>query len=172
MEEPSVSSIKKKFLVNKILISFDGIAPVAKLNQQKNRRYKSWFETQVMQSIKNENINKWNSASITPGTAFMDKLHNELMLNFNEKNIIITSSKEKNKAYFLKLMNSKEAIEQTFGKPLNWLELSDNKMSAVTFKSEDLNLYNDNHWERMNQFFVEHLPKFENAFGPFIKNLK
>ena len=85
---------------------------------------------------------------------------------------IITSSKEKNKAYFLKLMNSKEAIEQTFGKPLNWLELSDNKMSAVTFKSEDLNLYNDNHWERMNQFFVEHLPKFENAFGPFIKNLK
>ena len=79
---------------NKILISFDGIAPVAKLNQQKNRRYKSWFETQVMQSIKNENINKWNSASITPGTAFMDKLHNELMLNFNDKNIIITSSKE------------------------------------------------------------------------------
>jgi hypothetical protein len=85
---------------------------------------------------------------------------------------ILTSSKEKNKAYFLKLINCKEAIEQKFGKPLNWLELSDNKMSAVTFKSEDLNLYNDTHWERMNQFFVEHLPKFESAFGPFIKSLK
>ncbi|MHA8109846.1 DUF4268 domain-containing protein [Aquirufa sp. A-Brett2-W8] len=85
---------------------------------------------------------------------------------------IITSSKEKNKAYFKKLMISKEAIEQTFGKPLNWVELPDNKMSAITYNSEDLNLFNDNHWERMNQFFVEYLPKFENAIQPYIKDLK
>lgn len=85
---------------------------------------------------------------------------------------ITTSSKEKNKAYFKKLMNSKGAIEQAFGKPLNWIELPDNKMSAISFKSEDLNLFNDNHWEKMNQFFVEYLPKFENAIQPYIKDLK
>jgi 5'-3' exonuclease len=78
----------------KILISFDGIAPVAKLNQQKNRRYKSWFENQIMQSINNDIKNKWNSASITPGTNFMEKLHNTLYKQFTNENIIISSSKD------------------------------------------------------------------------------
>jgi hypothetical protein len=85
---------------------------------------------------------------------------------------ISTSSKEKNKAYFKKLLKSKETVEKTFGDPLNWVELPDNKMSLVTFKLEDVNLYEENNWERMNQFFIEYLPKFENAFRPFIKNLK
>jgi len=85
---------------------------------------------------------------------------------------ISTSSKEKNKAYFKKLMKNKEAVEQAFGSSLDWEELADNKMSRVKFELQDVNLFNDNQWERMNQFFVEYLPKFENAFRPFIKNLK
>jgi hypothetical protein len=85
---------------------------------------------------------------------------------------ISTSSKDKNKAYFKKLMKSKEAIEQAFGNPLEWEELADNKMSRVKFELQDVNLFNDNHWGSMNQFFPEYLPKFENAFRPFIKNLK
>ena len=32
---------------SKIFIAFDGVAPVAKLNQQRERRYKSWFTTIV-----------------------------------------------------------------------------------------------------------------------------
>lgn len=85
---------------------------------------------------------------------------------------ISSSSKEKNKAYFNKLIKNKEAIEQAFGNPLNWLELPDNKMSLVLFRLQDVNLFNDNDWEQMNQFFINYLPKFENAFKPFIKSLK
>ena len=48
---------------NKIIIAFDGIAPVAKLEQQRNRRYKSWLQ--------NNNIDKWDTCNITPGTRFM-----------------------------------------------------------------------------------------------------
>ena len=36
-----------------MFIAFDGVAPVAKLNQQRERRYKSWFTTIVEQAINN-----------------------------------------------------------------------------------------------------------------------
>jgi uncharacterized protein with ParB-like and HNH nuclease domain len=85
---------------------------------------------------------------------------------------ISTSSKDKNKAYFKKLIKNKEAIEQAFGYPLEWEELADNKMSRVKFELQDVNLFNYNHWEQMNQFFVDYLPKFENAFRSFIKILR
>ena len=85
---------------------------------------------------------------------------------------ISTSSKDKNKSYFIHLMRNKEAIEQAFGHPLEWEELADNKMSRIKFGLHDVNLFNDKHWERMNEFFLVYLPKFETAFRPFIKHLK
>ena len=49
-----------------VYIAFDGVAPVAKLNQQKNRRYKSWF---INNYDSNDN-KKRDSTAITPGTEF------------------------------------------------------------------------------------------------------
>jgi len=78
---------------NKIMIAFDGVAPVAKLNQQRERRYKSWFTSVVEDTITRKNAlldpfardsttsvaasshKPWNTSSITPGTAFMTKLN-------------------------------------------------------------------------------------------------
>jgi hypothetical protein len=85
---------------------------------------------------------------------------------------ISTSSKEKNKVYFKKLFKSKEVIEQSFGNNLVWEELPDNKMSRVKFELHDVNLFNESDWEKMNDFFVLYLPKFESAIQPFIKSLK
>ena len=85
---------------------------------------------------------------------------------------ISTSSKEKNKVYFKKLFKNKEVIEQSFGNPLVWEELPDNKMSRMKFELQDVNLFNETDWQKMNDFFVLYLPKFESAIQPFIKNLK
>ena len=51
-------------------------------------------------------------------------------------------------------------------------ELPDNKMSRIKFELQDVNLFNETDWEKMNDFFVLFLPKFESAIEPFIKNLK
>ena len=90
---------------DKVLIAFDGVAPVAKLNQQRERRYKSWFTTVVEQTITRKNAlldpmtvgagvgagagagaaagaaaapKAWNTSSITPGTRFMAKLDQQM----------------------------------------------------------------------------------------------
>ena len=79
---------------NKVLIAFDGVAPVAKLNQQRERRYKSWFTGVVEKTILRKNAlldpllipatgasgdtKAWNTSSITPGTRFMTKLNSRM----------------------------------------------------------------------------------------------
>jgi 5'-3' exonuclease len=87
---------------SKVFIAFDGVAPVAKLNQQRERRYKSWFTTVVEQTINRKAAaaasssmvagtgtgtvkgvqaalqKAWNTSSITPGTRFMTKLNTRM----------------------------------------------------------------------------------------------
>lgn len=85
---------------------------------------------------------------------------------------IATSSKEKNKLYFKKLLKNREEIERVFGNTLVWEELPENKMSRIKFELSGVNLYNENDWPRMNEFIVSNLPRFETAMQPFIKKLK
>jgi len=92
----------------KIIIAFDGVAPVAKLNQQRERRYKSWLTGDLQKRIEKKTATKkmtsvtenpetssfWNTSSITPGTAFMKKLNERVSLYFksNPKVFVSTSS--------------------------------------------------------------------------------
>lgn len=67
---------------NIVYISFDGVAPVAKLDQQKNRRYKSWF----IQQYESKSKPSWDSTAITPGTEFMNKLNLQIKYHFRKPN--------------------------------------------------------------------------------------
>ena len=67
-----IAIIKPK---KRVFIAFDGVAPVAKLEQQRNRRYKSY----LLEFLKNQfekQPAKWDKTAITPGTNFMEKLAN------------------------------------------------------------------------------------------------
>ena len=68
---------------NNVYIAFDGVAPVAKLEQQRNRRYKSWYQSMMSNQIyeKNQSI-QWDTTAITPGTNFMKKLNDKIYKNF------------------------------------------------------------------------------------------
>lgn len=77
--------IKKINPSKSVFIAFDGVAPVAKLHQQKTRRYKSAFEKQFR--IRNDPEFKptgsWNTANITPGTPFMELLGTQIHSHFS-----------------------------------------------------------------------------------------
>ena len=61
----------------KIFVAFDGVAPIAKLQQQRERRFKSQFFNELYELENIKNTSPWNTIAITPGTEFMEKLHNE-----------------------------------------------------------------------------------------------
>jgi 5'-3' exonuclease len=80
-----------------IYIAFDGVAPTAKLEQQRQRRYKSRVQNELAKAVL-QKPDPWNTAAITPGTNFMAKLNTGLRVRFrdaskyNVKNLILSPS--------------------------------------------------------------------------------
>jgi 5'-3' exonuclease len=68
-----------------VIIAFDGVAPVAKLEQQRGRRYKSWYQNEITRSLfKNDKPDPWNTTAITPGTKFMAELNAMITEHFSK----------------------------------------------------------------------------------------
>ena len=110
-----IKLVKPKKMVH---IAFDGVAPVAKLKQQKERRYKSKFMEILMKELLEENDifeennileendiveeNSFDKTCITPGTEFMKKLDEKIKDFFKDRDkiygidkIIISGSDER-----------------------------------------------------------------------------
>lgn len=95
---------------NIVFIAFDGVVPFAKMNQQRQRRFKSYYTKHYIkdsvsdlssQELSENSKFTWDQTAITPGTAFMKKLgtivskyfiDNEM--HFNAKRILVSTTKD------------------------------------------------------------------------------
>jgi len=69
-----------------VYITFDGVAPFAKMEQQRARRYKTAFLSSISfdaQAVRE--TTKWNTSAITPGTPFMRELSRQVRREFEGK---------------------------------------------------------------------------------------
>lgn len=77
----------------KLIICVDGIAPIAKIIQQRKRRYLTVYKNKI-----DNIIPKWDTNSISPGTNFMNKLNiflkNKIRYYETDINIIYSGSDE------------------------------------------------------------------------------
>ena len=128
-----------------VIIAFDGVAPVAKLEQQRSRRYKSWYQNEITRMIfKKEKDDSWNTTAITPGTKFMAELNDVVSKHFNSdsftrlnvRNIIVSGSNKvgegEHKIFDYMRMNlEKHSIETTviYGLDADLLMLSINHLN-------------------------------------------
>ena len=68
-----------------VYLAIDGVVPLSKMRQQRLRRFKShWMHEQEVAHGK-PNMPRWDTNSITPGTAFMERLSTSLKILCKQK---------------------------------------------------------------------------------------
>lgn len=79
---------------------------------------------------------------------------------------------EENKRIFDMLYADKEAIERTFGAPLNWQRLDDRKASRVSYQLPDGGLQDQNRWPEIQDRMIDAMARLGSAFRPRMQTLR
>jgi hypothetical protein len=84
---------------------------------------------------------------------------------------IFTGDAEANKRYFDRLYEHKEAIEQAFGAPLEWLRLYDKRASRIAYSIKKGRLRDEGTWPELQEAMIDAMIRLEKALAPHIRSL-
>ena len=124
-----------------VFIAFDGVAPVAKLSQQRDRRYKSWYTMQIQRDLEGAAYKEsWNTSAITPGTEFMKKLNTSVSEYYEKKNAASASASSKPKYIVSSSMESGEGEHKIFEHIRKFPELHNSPYTTTLIYGLDADL--------------------------------
>jgi 5'-3' exonuclease len=139
-----------------IYIAIDGVPPFAKINQQKNRRYKTSYQNKI---LKRETI--WDTCAITPGTVFMAKLNSALKAYFANKKYVNCNNAIIN--VFLSLSDEHGEGEHKLFASLRKNDHLHDKINVIYGMDSDLFMLSLNHLKyTQNIFLYRETPLFIN----------
>ena len=130
---------------NIVYIAFDGVPPFAKISQQKNRRYKSAYQSNL---FKTDTL--WDICAITPGTRFMADLNNAISLHF--KNVKFNAVKPLN--VILSLSNEPGEGEHKLFEYIRQTSAIANKNSVIYGMDADLIMLSLNHLKYTQHIYL------------------
>ena len=154
-----------------IYIAFDGVPPFAKINQQKNRRYKSSYQNKVF----NKHI-VWDTCAITPGTCFMNNLNNTIALHFSKK---LFNSQNRQISVILSLSNEPGEGEHKLFNLIRETDTIKQKNNVIYGMDADLFMLSLNHLKytqniylyRETPLFINQLDKSLDSTQKYIINI-
>jgi len=83
--------------------------------------------------------------------------------------VINVGSKEENKKLFDKLFCERQVIEHSYGQSLTWERLDDKKSSRITHRLFDVDITNQEDWNKIMDFLCGAMVKFEKALKEPLK---
>jgi 5'-3' exoribonuclease 1 len=142
-----------------IYIAFDGVPPYAKISQQKNRRYKSAYQSAL---FKTDVL--WDSCAITPGTNFMNSLNNALISHFKYHNYYNSINKPLNLNVILSLSNEAGEGEHKLFQYIRQSNNIANKNSVIYGMDADLIMLSLSHLKYTQHIYLyRETPVFINS---------
>lgn len=96
-------SLHKRVSPKNMLIAIDGVAPLAKIMQQRKRRYMSSLQKK----------DGWDSNNITHGTPFMSRLSDYIKKNAEENNFLFDHNDGEAEHKIVELIHQKEHLNKT-----------------------------------------------------------
>ena len=82
-------------------------------------------------------------------------------------------SEQENKLIFDQLYANLEAIEQTFGGPLNWQQMEGRRASRIRYSRKNGGYRSsEEQWPEIQDSIIQSMNKLEKALRPFLKQLK
>lgn len=169
-----------------LFVAIDGVAPCAKMSQQRLRRYKKFKDLQCQTEIKqklNMEINEkvWDTNAITPGTTFMYKLNKELLNEFSNNkyygntNIIFSDSsvpgEGEHKIFeYIRLNNDNTFIDLVYGLDADLIMLSLATLKGNIFLLRESLEFGKLYYESGYKFCLLDIDEFKICILQEIKN--